>query len=141
MLNLFSSAINQMAPKKRVVSKQRDSSSSTAQPIVAPALALAHAPTLAAALAPPNSFGISFWDVDKERNYNITVERNIINTSYFDRQALQALRLFDEIIWMFRNIGWQCFLEMMHPTYIPLTLEFFSSLEVKVSLYIDNDPS
>lgn len=40
---------------------------------------------------------------------------------------------------MYEQIGWQRFMEMAQPTYIPLTLEFFNSFEVKVSNYNDND--
>lgn len=66
--------------------------------------------------------------------------KKVVNIRYLDRQALQTLGLVDDIVWIFGNIGWQQFLEMMRSTYIPLTLEYFSSLEVKVSLYSDSDP-
>lgn len=68
------------------------------------------------------------------------VERKVINTCYLDWQVLQTLGLFNDAVWMLENIRRGCFMEMAHSTYIASTLEFFSSPEVKVSLYTDSDP-
>lgn len=63
------------------------------------------------------------------------VARKEINTRYLDKQTLMTLGLFDDVAWMFNNIGWQQILDITPPTYIPLTLEFFSSVKVSVSNY------
>lgn len=86
-----------------------------------------------------NLFRIRFWNVEQEAQYNILVERKIINTHYEDSQAPTTLGLYDDIAWMYEQIRWQWFMQIVQPTYIPLTLEFFSSVYVKVNNYNDRD--
>lgn len=65
------------------------------------------------------------------------MERQVINTQYKDRQALGMLGLYEDIVWMYGLIGWYRFLQMVQLTFIPLTLEFFGSVDVRASNYHD----
>lgn len=63
------------------------------------------------------------------------VKRKIMKTQFLGRLTLVTLGLFGDVGWMFENIGWQQILDITPLTYIPLKLEFFSSMKIKIHKY------
>lgn len=74
---------------------------------------------------------IQFQNAEQEARYNYLVEQKITNTRYLDIHWLTTLRLYDDVAWMFEQIGWQHFLLLAQPTYIPLTLNSSTSWRSK----------
>lgn len=97
-----------MAPKRCVVAKERASTYQNRKPVAACA----------------NPFIICFQKAEQEACYNHLLERKITNTCYLDSQALTFMGLYNDVVWIFEQIGWQWFLQLAQPTYIPLTLVF-----------------
>lgn len=54
-----------------------------------------------------------------------------------NNMVLMTLGIKDDIYYMLDRVGWTVFMSMRYPTYIQVTLEFLSFLEVQILQGVD----
>uniref|UniRef100_A0A803N511 Arabidopsis retrotransposon Orf1 C-terminal domain-containing protein n=1 Tax=Chenopodium quinoa TaxID=63459 RepID=A0A803N511_CHEQI len=74
-------------------------------------------------------YDIKFWDAAHRSNYETLFKRGVNSTRFCDIDALRALRIEEDVCWLFTNVGWGDFLMKRYPTYKRIKLEFLSSLK------------
>ncbi|KAI5388149.1 uncharacterized protein LOC127100949 isoform X2 [Lathyrus oleraceus] len=80
----------------------------------------------------PNAHGILFEEPDHHERYAILAQRRLIPTRYMCDATLDELGLKEEVHRMFHNIGMLEFMQFEAPTFVRITLEFFSTVEFKM---------
>ena len=65
--------------------------------------------------------------------YNCLNEHAVVTTRYYDEDLLARLGILDDIHWLFARGGMGHFLELKEHTYRDMTLDFLSTLHVKVT--------
>ena len=71
--------------------------------------------------------------LDHVARYNYLNEPVAVATRYYDEDLLAWLGMLDDIHWLFARGGMSHFLDVKEHTYRDLTLEFVSTLHVKVT--------
>uniref|UniRef100_A0A803MRY6 Arabidopsis retrotransposon Orf1 C-terminal domain-containing protein n=1 Tax=Chenopodium quinoa TaxID=63459 RepID=A0A803MRY6_CHEQI len=74
-------------------------------------------------------YDIKFRDAAHRSKYETLFKRGVNSTRFCDIDALRALRIEEDVCWLFTNVGWGDFLMKRYPTYKRITLEFLSSLK------------
>ncbi|KAL2894878.1 Pantothenate kinase [Bienertia sinuspersici] len=79
---------------------------------------------------------INYYDIDFNSDakfmekYEMLFRRGVVATKYGDIDTLKALRIKEDVRWLFDNIGLENLLMNETPTSMRATLEFLSSLKV-----------
>ena len=81
---------------------------------------------------PGNVLNLVLSDAQQSR-FEILYTRPIHNTRYVDEDILTQMGIYDNLMHIFHDEGWEQLLTSKWPTYLRLTLEFLSTLEVHSS--------
>jgi len=56
-------------------------------------------------------------DADHARRYDAVVSRKIYTPNYLDVEMLATLHLYDGLLILLRNLGWEHFVTLYEPVY------------------------
>ena len=87
-------------------------------------------------MLPPSIRGLTFVNDEQRSKYEILSARKTSEQKFWQIESLRQLGMLDDIVALFRNLGWLEYVEMKYVAYNWLVVEFLSLLNVDwVSLY------